>query len=230
MAKEAKKSFLDFFKMKELDDDEFEDDLFDDDDDDEEDYDDYVASKKPKQKTSFGRGNSTLQPQQQTTSSYQRPTSYSSSPVQSQTTSYRASTGQTTSYQTTRTQSRTVSNMSNNNNKLVEFNNNKQQRTESYRGKSEVYVIKPQEISESQTVTDFLKDGKTIVINMEGLELAPAQRIIDFIGGACYALNGSLQAISANIFIAAPSTIEVSGDLREEILNESTVSPQLGRY
>ena len=93
-----------------------------------------------------------------------------------------------------------------------------------------MYVIKPHEISESQTVTDFLKEGKTIVINMEGLELAPAQRIIDFIGGACYALNGSLQAISANIFIAAPSSIEVSGDLREEILNESTVSPQLGRY
>ena len=93
-----------------------------------------------------------------------------------------------------------------------------------------MYVIKPQEISESQTVADFLNAGKTIVINMEGLELAPAQRIIDFIGGACYAIGGSLQAISANIFIAAPKSIEVSGDLREEILNETTVSPQLGQY
>lgn len=113
--------------------------------------------------------------------------------------------------------------------KLVDFSNQKQ-RSESVRGRSEVYVIKPQEISESQTVTDFLKSGKTIVINMEGLELAPAQRIIDFIGGACYALNGSLQAISANIFIAAPNSIEVSGDLREEILNDSTLSPQLGQF
>ena len=68
------------------------------------------------------------------------------------------------------------------------------------------------------------------MVNMEGVELAPAQRIIDFIGGACYAIDGTLQAISANIFIAAPNTIEVSGDLREEILNESTVSPQLGRF
>ncbi|MBQ8923737.1 MAG: cell division protein SepF, partial [Lachnospiraceae bacterium] len=116
------------------------------------------------------------------------------------------------------------------NNNLVDFNTNKQQRTNNYRGGSEVYVIKPQEISESQTVADFLNAGKTIVINMEGLELSPAQRIIDFIGGACYAIGGSLQAISANIFIAAPSSIEVSGDLREEILNETTVSPQLGQY
>lgn len=95
---------------------------------------------------------------------------------------------------------------------------------------SEVYVIKPQEFNEAQTVTDFLKDGKTIVINMEGIELNAAQRIIDFIGGACYALDGSLQAISSNIFIAAPQDIEVSGDLRDEILNESTVSPYLGSY
>lgn len=95
---------------------------------------------------------------------------------------------------------------------------------------SEVYVIKPQEFNEAQTVTDFLKDGKTIVINMEGIELTAAQRIIDFIGGACYALDGSLQAISSNIFIAAPQDIEVTGDLRDEILNESTVSPYLGSY
>ena len=95
---------------------------------------------------------------------------------------------------------------------------------------SEVYVIKPQEFNEAQTVTDFLKDGKTIVINMEGIELTAAQRIIDFIGGACYALDGTLQAISSNIFIAAPQDIEVSGDLRDEILNESTVSPYLGSF
>ncbi len=226
MAKESKKSFLDFFKMKDLDDDEFEDDLFDDDDeDDDEDYDDYVASKKSKQKSSFSRNTSA--PAQQT-SSYQRSQpSYNSASTSSQT-SYRQSSSSSV-YAAQRQQTRPATNYANNN-KLVDFNNNKQQRSESYRGKSEVYVIKPHEISESQTVTDFLKEGKTIVINMEGLELAPAQRIIDFIGGACYALNGSLQAISANIFIAAPNSIEVSGDLREEILNESTVSPQLGRY
>ena len=114
---------------------------------------------------------------------------------------------------------RATRSVSSSNNKVVSMN----------RG-SEVYVIKPQEFNEAQTVTDFLKDGKTIVINMEGIELNAAQRIIDFIGGACYALDGSLQAISSNIFIAAPQDIEVSGDLRDEILNESTVSPYLGSY
>lgn len=95
---------------------------------------------------------------------------------------------------------------------------------------SEVYVIKPQEFNESQIVADFLNDGKTIVINMEGIEVTAAQRIIDFISGACYAVNGDLKAISNNIFIATPETIEVSGDLREEILNDNVLAPELGKY
>ena len=93
---------------------------------------------------------------------------------------------------------------------------------------SEVFVIKPQEFDDAQTVVDFLKRGKAIVINMEGLQLEPAQRIIDFIGGACYGIEGDLKAISANIFIAVPNSIEVSGDLREEILTSTSVSPILG--
>ena len=101
---------------------------------------------------------------------------------------------------------------------------------QNYKPNSEVYVIKPLEFDDAQTVSDFLKAGKTIVINMEGVQIDPAQRIIDFIGGACYGLGGDLKAISANIFIAAPHNIEVSGDLRDEILNESTLSPQLGKY
>lgn len=109
-------------------------------------------------------------------------------------------------------------------NKLVSIN------SRNNRSNNQVYVIKPQEFNEAQKVTDFLKEGKTIVINMEGIEVHAAQRIIDFIGGACYALDGSLQAISSNIFIAAPRNIDVSGDLRDEILNDSTLAPELSVF
>lgn len=93
---------------------------------------------------------------------------------------------------------------------------------------NELIVIRPQDFNEAQTVTDFLKDGKPIVINMEGIELNTAQRIIDFIGGACYALDGTLGPVSNNIFIAAPQDVEVSGDLRDGFSSESMVSPYLG--
>lgn len=207
MAREAgKKSILDIFKMKDLD-DEFDDDLFDD-DDDFDDEEEYVPKSKKFSQFNASKQTAASQPKQ---ASYQ-PAQTSSRP-------------QSSSYSAAKSQPAKQTG-----GKLVEFNGNNRQSSESYRGRSEVYVIKPQEINEAQTVTDFLKNGKTIVVNMEGVELAPAQRIIDFIGGACYALDGTLQAVSANIFIAAPRNIEVTGDLREEILNEQTVSPELGRY
>lgn len=109
--------------------------------------------------------------------------------------------------------------------KLVSINSRNNNRSS-----NQVYVIKPQEFNEAQRVTDYLKEGRTIVINMEGMEVHAAQRIIDFIGGACEALDGSLQAISANIFIAAPHNIDVTGDLREEILNDTTLSPELTAF
>lgn len=109
--------------------------------------------------------------------------------------------------------------------KLVSINSRNNNRST-----GQVYVIKPQEFNEAQKVTDYLKEGRTIVINMEGIEVHAAQRIIDFIGGACYALDGSLQAISGNIFIAAPRNIDVAGDLREELLNSGTLSPELGAF
>lgn len=110
----------------------------------------------------------------------------------------------------------------NRNENLVSMNN--QRRSGS--SMNEVFVIKPMAFDDAQTVSDDLKSGKTIIINMEGLEIDSAQRIIDFIGGACYGLGGDLQAISANIFIAAPSSIEITGDLRNEILN-GALSPSL---
>ena len=225
------KSFLDRFRIQdddEYDDEEYDDDIFDDDEDDE--IDDVLPS--------FGRRNKKAPAPSEERPSYSRPLpekeprvyrerstpaqhstpfqrdrdreresrrpSYSSAPAPAPQPSFRASSN------------------------VMSMAPAPVEKKSSYRPSSEVYVIKPQEFDDAQTVADFLKTGKTIVINLEGLEIDPAQRIIDFIGGACYGINGELKAISSNIFIAAPDNIEVSGDLREEI--ETTLSPQLGRY
>ncbi len=115
-----------------------------------------------------------------------------------------------------------------------EFDEDAEGRVIPFHGKQEegetVRVIKPQEFNEAQIVADFLKDGKTIVVNLEGIEISQAQRIIDFIGGASFAVDGSLKAISNNIFIVAPGNIEVSGDLRDEIVGDNIISPELGKF
>ncbi|MEE1229148.1 MAG: cell division protein SepF [Lachnospiraceae bacterium] len=93
----------------------------------------------------------------------------------------------------------------------------------------EVKVIKPQEFNEAQIVAEYLKEGKTTIVNLEGIEIGQAQRIIDFIGGASFAVDGTLKAISNNIFIVAPTNIEVTGDLRDEIVSDDVLSPELSK-
>ena len=48
--------------------------------------------------------------------------------------------------------------------------------------------------------------------------------------GACFAIDGTLKAISNNIFIVAPGNIEVSGDLKDEIISDSMISPELTKF
>ena len=79
----------------------------------------------------------------------------------------------------------------------------------------EVCVIKPSSIEDEIEITDTLLNGRTVVINMEGLNVDVAQRIIDFTSGSAYALHGNLQKISNYIFIATPDSVELSGDFQD---------------
>lgn len=82
----------------------------------------------------------------------------------------------------------------------------------------EVSMIKPTSIEDSKEICDYLLAGKAVVLNMEGLHMEVAQRIIDFTSGATYSMNGNLQKISNYIFIATPESVELSGDF-QDLLN-----------
>ncbi len=79
----------------------------------------------------------------------------------------------------------------------------------------EVCVIKPVSIDEARTVTETLLQNRAVVLNLEGLDVEIAQRIIDFTSGSCYAINGNLQKISNYIFIITPQSVEISGDFQD---------------
>lgn len=79
----------------------------------------------------------------------------------------------------------------------------------------EVCVIKPTSVDDTREITDTLLEGRPVVLNVEGLDMDIAQRIIDITSGAAYALSGTLQKISNCIFIVTPSSVDVSGDLQQ---------------
>lgn len=79
----------------------------------------------------------------------------------------------------------------------------------------EVCVIKPTSIEDAREITETLLANRTVVLNLEGLDMDIAQRIIDFTSGSCYAINGNLQKISHYIFIITPAIVDISGDFQE---------------
>lgn len=82
-------------------------------------------------------------------------------------------------------------------------------------GGMEVCVIKPTSVEDAREITETLLANRTVVLNMEGLDVDIAQRIIDFTSGSCYAINGNLQKISHFIFIITPASVDISGDFQE---------------
>lgn len=83
------------------------------------------------------------------------------------------------------------------------------------RNNMEVCVIKPANVEDAREITDTLISGRAVVLNLEGLHVDIAQRIIDFTSGSCYSINGNLQKISSYIFIITPESVDISGDFQE---------------
>ncbi len=78
----------------------------------------------------------------------------------------------------------------------------------------EVCVIKPTSVEEAREITETLLANRTVVLNLEGLDVDIAQRIIDFTSGSCFAISGNLQKISRYIFIITPASVDISGDFQ----------------
>lgn len=88
----------------------------------------------------------------------------------------------------------------------------------------EVCVIKPTSVEEAREITETLLSNRTVVLNLEGLDVDIAQRIIDFTSGSCFAISGNLQKISHYIFIITPASVDISGDF-QDILGGSFEGP-----
>ena len=84
-------------------------------------------------------------------------------------------------------------------------------------GGMEVCVIKPTSVEDAREITETLLANRTVVLNLEGLDVDIAQRIIDFTSGSTFAISGNLQKISHYIFIITPASVDISGDFQEII-------------
>ncbi len=82
-------------------------------------------------------------------------------------------------------------------------------------------VFQPQTYDDTQTIIDNLKSGKPVIVNLETLNPDIAQRVLDFIGGAIYALDGSVRKVSKGIFLLAPEGVDIAGNFASDYTSNS---------
>lgn len=97
------------------------------------------------------------------------------------------------------------------NDNVTSFSKNESGRSD----KMSVSVIRPTSVDDGREICDTLLAKKTVILNIEGLDIAIGQRIFDFTYGATYALGGNLQKVSNYIFLATPAGVDSVGDLQE---------------
>ena len=86
-------------------------------------------------------------------------------------------------------------------------------------------ISQPTTFDQSQEICEFLKDKKSVIVNLEYVNKDVARRIVDFISGGVYALDGHIQKISNSIFLIAPMNYEITNEMaREEIKSKLSVS------
>lgn len=98
-----------------------------------------------------------------------------------------------------------------NHGKVLNLNNN---------SNTKVVVISPQNINDAKDICDHLRSNKSIVMNVEDIETQIAQRIVDFLSGAVYSLDGNIQKVSSGIFLATPNSVDILGDIKEDLHNK----------
>ena len=86
-------------------------------------------------------------------------------------------------------------------------------------------ISQPTTFEQAATICDLLKQKKSVIVNLEYVNKDVARRIVDFISGGVYALDGYIQKISNSIFLVAPSNYEITNEMaREEMKNKLSVS------
>lgn len=84
---------------------------------------------------------------------------------------------------------------------------------------NQVSILRPKNIKEACKACDYLADGRAVVLNLEGIAEEEAQRIMDFVFGCMYSIDGAYSQISSYVFIFVSQSGELMSDLEESVKN-----------
>ncbi|MBQ3334202.1 MAG: cell division protein SepF [Eubacteriaceae bacterium] len=96
-------------------------------------------------------------------------------------------------------------------------------------GGAEVLVLDPEFFEDAPHIVDKIKENKTVVVNLKNTEYEDGRKIFDFLNGAVFALEGSINKIADNVFILAPSVVSVSKEM-DNTGKDGYITPPILEY
>ena len=87
-----------------------------------------------------------------------------------------------------------------------------------------VMLLKPNDYEEARDIAEAIKNRKIVLVNTTNMDVKTAQRLIDFISGACYVLGASLQDVENRIYLLSPSNVEVTNEFKTEMTSKALFS------
>lgn len=88
---------------------------------------------------------------------------------------------------------------------------------------AKVHLFEPRVFSETQDIADELKEERSALVNLSKVDSAAKKRIVDFMSGTVYALDGDIQKVGQDIFLCTPNSVSVEGEITgEKEFNEET--------
>ena len=79
-----------------------------------------------------------------------------------------------------------------------------------------IVVLKPRCFNNTTEVADQIKQRRPVILDVGNLDPEEARRVVDFIAGTVYGLNGDIQKVSGGIFVATPSSYGISGEFLKD--------------
>ena len=81
---------------------------------------------------------------------------------------------------------------------------------------NKMILFEPRAYSESQQIADYLKNDNAVIVNLKRVTPDQAKRIVDFLSGTLYAIEGGLQKLGGGIFLCTPSNVPVEGKISDD--------------
>ncbi|WP_297435046.1 cell division protein SepF [uncultured Clostridium sp.] len=82
---------------------------------------------------------------------------------------------------------------------------------------AKVIITRPTKYDDSVDICTALRNRNIVIINTSALETKVARRLLDFVSGAAYALDGNLEDIETRVYVVSPSNVHVSNELKTEL-------------